>query len=1165
MKETKGYIEKIVVEGFKSYGMNRLEIPLGEGFTAIVGPNGSGKSNIGDAISFALGIATARMLRAKNLSYLIHTKDGQRAPYAYVEVHFNNFGAFPTEDSHVVISRKVYPDGRSVFRINGQWVREKDLKEFLAAAGIYENAYNVVLQGDVVRFVKMTPVERRKLIEEISGVGEYEEKKQKALADLGDVELRIRELRLLMDELEVHMEKLKEEVRKLEEYRELEERRRELQIKLLVKEAQQIKTQLETIESKEKVLREELASLRQQEEEKQGELNLLEEKLKELREKLLPHREMVGRLSQKLESISNRLQQIARTKEELLDQRTTLERQLEHLKHDADRLRIEKEDLAHQLIQREEELTEDEVMLEELQKTLQEKESFLKASFGELESVEERIKKLEGTLRHKKDQLSQLEIKIKDIQLRIERLEEELQNTERELESLKEGSKDSVLQKENFIQMLQKEEQMVILKKRELADLEDHLRKRREERENLLKEIAVLESKIRDLELTHLPFEDIRGVYGRVSDLIRVKDSLYIRAIEVAGGSRLSYVIVEDEDVAQECIRRLKELKGGRMSFIPLKRIRDVQLPPYPRVRGYVDFAIRLVEYDPRVEKAIKFVFGDTLVVEDYERAKAIGIGLYRMVTLEGELFEKSGIITGGYTDYGGYLGAESYRRKLEELLKRKERDDRALVELEEKVSTLRKEVLEKEGVIHILRRKIEELQERDKETFEKIKQLEIKLAKGKEYMRHLVEQEERLLLEKRSLEEEIPTLREKLDNLVLRRSDILQHYRSSGIEELRQHYERERKRIERKREEIFSLKLKLQQLEAEIQTLEKEIGLREVSLEEVSSRWNSLEEEEVALITERDRLEEQLRELNSTAYEMYRRKDALEDELRQLTSFLGMLRMEREKKEEELHQMDKEKVRWEERYEEIKGRLRELGFEGEGFEVQESFQKLRDQLQKLQSKLEALGSINMKAEEDYREYKERHQEYQERYSKLKEEKESIIRLIEELDTKKLKAFMSAYNSINRNLRRIFSQLSPGGTAYMVLEKEEDPLSGGIHLVVKPRGKEVQYLEAISGGEKTLAALSLIFAIQEYRPSIFYYFDEVDAHLDEVNARRVGELIRERSSYAQFIVVTLREVLASYAHRLIGVSSRGGTSRVFPLRNITQMVGSQELPDSPSS
>jgi len=231
--EGKAYIEKLVMEGFKSYGTKKREIPIGEGFIAVVGPNGAGKSNIGDAISFALGLSSAKALRAKNLSYLIFSKNGQKAQYAYVEVHFKNLGAFPISDENVVISRKVTKEGRSVFKINGVNVREKDLKDFLAKAGIYENAYNVVYQGDIVKFLKMTPLERRRIIEEVAGIGEYERKKEKALNDLAEVELKIKEIDLILEEIKTQLERLKEEKENLHRYKELKRKKWKLKLNYL--------------------------------------------------------------------------------------------------------------------------------------------------------------------------------------------------------------------------------------------------------------------------------------------------------------------------------------------------------------------------------------------------------------------------------------------------------------------------------------------------------------------------------------------------------------------------------------------------------------------------------------------------------------------------------------------------------------------------------------------------------------------------------------------------------------------------------------------------------------------------------------------------------------------------------------------------------------------
>ncbi|MEJ7619710.1 MAG: AAA family ATPase, partial [Aquificaceae bacterium] len=343
-------------------------------------------------------------------------------------------------------------------------------------------------------------------------------------------------------------------------------------------------------------------------------------------------------------------------------------------------------------------------------------------------------------------------------------------------------------------------------------------------------------------------------------------------------------------------------------------------------------------------------------------------------------------------------------------------------------------------------------------------------------------------------------------------------------------------------------------ELQMERESLQKEIGRKLAFIDSAQEEVKRLNQELERLQKKREESEEELKHVNMQAYELYRKKDKLEEEQRSLQSELGKLKFHEETIREELHRLGLERAKLEEKYEESLSKLRELSYEGEVIEVKEGYSKLKEELSKILRELSSLGSVNFKAEEEYREYEERYTEYQERYKKLKDEKESIKELIQEVETKKLKAFMETFQAIDKNLRGIFSELSPGGKAYMVLEREDDPFSGGVSLVVKPRGKEVQYLEAISGGEKTLAAISLIFAIQDYRPSPFYYFDEVDAHLDEANARRVGELIKERSKEAQFIVVTLREVLASFADKVIGVSGRGGVSKVFALENPAQLL-----------
>ncbi|EDP75675.1 chromosome segregation protein SMC [Hydrogenivirga sp. 128-5-R1-1] len=1151
----KAFVEKIVVEGFKSYGRELKEIPIGSGFVAIVGPNGAGKSNIGDALSFALGIATTKTLRAKNLSYLIFSRDGEKAPYAYVEVHFRNEGAFPVPDENVVVSRKVTKDGRSTFKVNGVTVREKDLKDFLSKAGIYENGYNVVLQGDIVKFLKMTPVERRKVIEDVAGISEYEAKKQRAINDLMEVDIKIRELKLLLEEIRIQLDKLKEEKDKLEKYRKLQEEKRDTEIAILSKEIKKFRSEEEKLSEELEGHQGRLAVIKEEIREKEAILSEKEEKLKELSDKLLPFRERVGKISSDIEHIGKEIDRKEHRREEALLEREKEEKALGYLLKDLENLREELGALREELELKEREYEELKAQEERAYNELRELDDKLKVSIEEAERAEEKEKQLKEYIEKKREEENSIRLKLKEIELKIERTHEDIEKLKEEKEETKRKIEESFGEVEKYRRMRAVEQDTLRQEREYLKRVEQELKETRKKIEEAIRGKAYVESKLASSEPLDVLFEGIEGVYGTVGDLITVKDPEHIRAVEVAGGGRLRYVVVEDENVAKRCIDFLRSRNLGRMSFIPLNRIRaDVNLPPYPRVRGAVDFAINLVEYEDRFERAVRFAFGDTLIVQDFESAKSIGIGNYRMVTLEGELFEKSGVITGGSQRSGGELGRKFYeeeRRKLdieEQELREKEQD--ILV----KLRAIRSEIAEKEGVLKVLEKKLSEFEELSKEGDRKLAEFDQKVSKAEEFIEVLRSQEEELRQRLKELKEDIEYSEEKLSNLILKRQDIINYYRSSGIEENRQEYERIKRRAEAKRAELEKAKLAFKDKESEIKSVEEEVQRKRAHLESLEAEAESLNKEVEELRAKREELENRVKDIEAQVYQFYKEKDRTEEEVRDLQAELGRLRVEEEDLHSKVGDVSANLSRVQQKLTDLEQRLEELNFEGELPEVKEGITKLKERLFKIERELEHLGNVNLKADEDYNEELERYQDYEDKHRKLQEERKAIKEMIEEIETKKLRAFTEAFENINKSLKKIFSFLSPGGRAQMMVENEIDPFSGGISLVVKPRGKDVQYLEAMSGGEKTLAALSLIFAIQEYKPSPFYYFDEVDAHLDEANAKKVGELIKEKSKEAQFIVVTLREVLATFADRLIGVSARGGISRVFPVENLSSLV-----------
>lgn len=1155
----KAYVDRIVVEGFKSYGRERKEIPIGEGFISIVGPNGAGKSNIGDAISFALGIATTKTLRAKNLSYLIFSRDGEKAPHAYVEVHFKNEGAFPTEEERVVISRRVTQDGRSTFKVNGNTVREKDLKDFLGKAGIYENGYNVVLQGDIIKFLKMTPVERRKVIEDIAGISEYESKKQRAINDLMEVNIKVRELKLLLDEIKIQLEKLKEEKEKLDKYKELQEEKRNTEIAILSKEIKKFSAEKESVSAELGEYRLKLDEIKERIRERESILSEKEEKLRDLSEKLLPYREHIGKISSDIEHIGQEIGRKETRREEILLEKEKEEKTLGYLLKDVENLREELGRLKEELTLKEKEYEDLKAQEESAYARLKELDDQLKVSIEEAQRAEEKEKQLKEHIEEKKRRENEIRVRLKEIEVKIEKTMEDIQKLREEKEETKRKIEESFGELEKYRRMRAVEQDTLKQERDYIKKVEEELKSIRAKIEEVIKAKGYVESKLASSEPLDVIFEGIEGVYGTVGDLISVKDPEHIRAVEVAGGARLKYVVVADENVAKRCINFLKERKLGRMSFIPLNRIRaDGNLPAYPRVKGAVDFAINLVEYEERFERAVKFAFGDTLIVKDFESAKSIGIGNYRMVTLDGELFEKTGVITGGSQRSGGELGRRFYeeeRKKLEiEEMDLREKEQDTLI----KLRALRSEIAEKEGVLKVLEKKLSEFESLSKEGDKKLREYDEKVAKAEEYIEILKEQERELEEELKTIREDIEYSEEKLHNLSLKRQDIINYYRSSGIEEKRQEYDRIKRRAENKRAELEESKLLCRDKESDIKGVEEEIQRKKAYIEALDKEFSDLGKEVEELKKKRSELEGKVKDIEAQVYQLYKDKDRTEEEVRDLQAELGRLRVEEEDLRSKESTASASLSRLEQKLSDLHQRLSEIGFEGELPEVKEGITKLKEKLFKLERELSHLGNVNLRAEEDYQEELTRYKDYDEKYKKLQEERKAINEMIEEIETKKLKTFMEAYEHINKNLKKIFSFLSPGGKAQMIIEDEIDPFAGGINLVVKPRGKDVQYLEAMSGGEKTLAALSLIFAIQDYKPSPFYYFDEVDAHLDEANAKKVGELIKEKSKNAQFIVVTLREVLASFADKLIGVSARGGISKVFPVENLSAVVREQE-------
>ncbi|AEH23829.1 chromosome segregation protein SMC [Pyrococcus yayanosii] len=1153
------YIEKLELKGFKSYGNRKVVIPFSKGFTAIVGANGSGKSNIGDAILFVLGGLSAKAMRATRISDLIFagSKGEPPAKYAEVAIYFNNEDrGFPIDEDEVVIKRRVYPDGRSAYWLNGRRATRSEILDLLSAAMISPEGYNLVLQGDITKFIKMSPLERRQLIDEISGIAEYDAKKEKALEELKQAEENLARVDLLIKEVKKQLDKLEKERNDALRYLDLKERLERARVALLLGEIKRLESMIDEGERKRAEIEEEARKIEVRLEElaraiveKEKELRKLEEELeREGGEGVIEVTRRIGDVRSKMElakrnvelakrEIEDSQMRLIRAKDEL---RKTLE-EIEKTKGAIVRWGKRKEKLIEEIRAREEERNALVVRLGEIDRTFAVAREEFDTVVKELEEARKSLYEGEARIKRAEEEKERLKAEILTGEARLPGLRERAENLRR----LVEEKRAEISELERRLSSITSKR---IRAEGELEKAVKELEKVKEELEKAEKELirAEAQSEVRgNRAVEALKSAGIPGIHGALAELIKVKDERHAVAIEVALGNRADHVVVDDEKVAEEAIKFLKANRLGRLTFLPLNKIRPRSVEAEVGVR-----AADLVEYDPRFEPAVKFALGDTVVVENMEEARPY-IGKVRMVTLEGELFEKSGAITGGYYRPRGLrVDTKELKAKVDALKARREA-------LEGRVNALRVELRALESQSFELRIKLSDL---EKELELARKDLEKVLAEERA-VREEIEVAKRRINELDTLIErergELAKLRGRIERLERKRDKLKKALENPEARELTEKIRAVEKEIAALREELSRVEGKLEGLESK---LDEELLPRKAALEEeiegLVNRINALKENirenEEAL----KRLEEELRELEIEEEKMKGKIKELRARRRTLEEEITALRKEKEELRNRLQTLQIEENTIKVKSAQLRIQLEEKRRELKHFdaalirsvkEVSLDLEVLRKEIEDMEAEIKALEPVNMKAIEDFEVVERRYLELKSKREKLEAEKESIIEFINEIEKEKKNVFMRTLEAIAKNFSELFAKLSPGGSARLILENPEDPFSGGLEIEAKPAGKDVKRIEAMSGGEKALTALAFIFAIQRFKPAPFYLFDEIDAHLDDANVKRVADLIKESSRESQFIVITLRDVMMANADKIIGVSMRDGVSRVVSL------------------
>jgi len=1169
------FIKKIEVNGFKTFGKKTMLL-FDKGFTAITGPNGSGKTNIIDAVLFALGEMSARKLRATNFSSLIFhgglNSNSRKKKKAKVVIQFDNSdGRLPTDTATVTVSREIDQEGHSIYRINGRKVSRSYALEILSMAGITPNGHNVVLQGTLTRLAEISSQERRRIIEDAIGIAQYDYEKAEAQKKLEAANIAIKTAMGQVGEVQKRIESLERERNDLLRYNFiLEEIRRLEAIKLSKtirdnqKKIDELSRRISDLEGKLEELRrrrEELRSRRRQIESELRRYSL--EQSEEKQDQILQIQIRIGELRSRLGELNSKISSGKSILDDLRKSRIDAERQIETFKNEMkecekriEQLTSERDALLKVIAERQSiydalssEIDETRSKLEEKNKEIREVERYLEQIRTETINIQSKQAKSQSKIDVYSERLRNLEEKKKDLGLSLKRLEEafkDLQNIQKEQKAQLDALRDSLARRTKRKSVLETQ----IKEAGRVADIAREAVVEFEARKELVEKFNTEERALQYIE--ELSREGvIEGIHGRLRDLIKFSKR-YERAIEAAASGWLNSLVVDDLDVAFTCVEMLKKTRLGRIKIVPLKglsRNKQLNLPKSEGVLGSVSDFVKCNEiYMP----AVSFVLGDTLLVRNENAALTVSRKGFRSVTPSGDVFEAGGGVESGFyrapLDFSSFVPSESSLKALNKavtaLRKLLAAREGHIQELEEEIAETQKEITRLSRSLGRLGSEIERVQKSIHEARLNLNRAESNLGN----LQDLLQKEELMLKEyesrRKELSEKEAMIQQKLSEMK----------KKIDLTELQG---RESKRGEIGKD-LFALKQKANKIEAQLSSLQSRVEMHWKELENASSRREKATER-ILLI------ENEIKQASKNRVEIQAEIEKLEKKKDVLSSFLLNVRKDAEKLTSKIDEIDGKLQTVEEEYEKIDVHLDEarlnfqtlslqmrryldqlnsLGYEKPLMETSIDIEKLDETLKTMKSELNRIGAVNQLASKQYEEQISRYKELSIRMNELERERMAIVKFIEEIERKKYNVFMEAFNKVNERLDRYFSKLTGGGNAALKLENPQDPFSGGVDMVVQFVGKPPILVSGASSGERSVAAVAFLFALQEFTPASFYLFDEIDAHLDAFHVERLGELLAEEADKSQFIVVTLKPEMVSKADKIYGVYGREGISHV---------------------
>ena len=1147
-----------------------MKIDFRPGLSMIAGPNGSGKSNIGDSLLFVLGTRSSKTVRADKLDDLIHNpangdKKVSRAEVKAVFVEDRDDESFET----VEISRTIEENGseiNSTYFINGKRSKHSEVDRFLENIGIQLDSYSFVLQGDINKFIYVSGNERRKLLESIAGIDAYNMRINSAKEKIDEIDKTILASETLRTEIEENIAVIEKEAEKLREYKKLNSDIVDLRATALSIQIRGIEIDLsghqQSMEESEKKIADIKAILDDLDKEREVLAQKRMEIEKGIGEKIQKELESIrkGIESKKLERARSEISasniNISIDKERALIETNT--GKIEEIDEEIDNLAKGFDEL----MKREEELKYRETSLRaqinqkiELQRN--KTEEYRKAT-DELTVIEKQLKENSTITEKIRREESEESKKFKGLETKLGIKEENLTNekyrlseTQWQLNQIKkdEGgnrSKNESLSKKYYelqsqIKELERERTETRSKMDNLGKEVERMRSEMGSRGFANKSIsAIMEAKARGA---------ISGIHRSIGELISY-DEKYALAVEAAAGGRLNSIVVDNEDVAQDCIELLREKKLGRVTFIPLNKI----LPGRPRGKALTiiqqDRTTSLLSQQVKCQdvyaNAIWYTFQDTVLVDSAEIAKKYMTGV-RIVTLDGDIFEASGAISGGFMNRSrttfNFSELDSKEKLLEDLRERFNSLDHDIRNLRQEYDDISKQLMdisksggEGKGKSDSLEAQLKESQKIRESLELEIQTLKIELKNSSASLEKLQE-----LITKE--EEKKASLEKRKNELYMIIGDNKEE--GNDLSEL----QRELEKISNEQTSTMSIKSSNQTTMKKISERKSELMMENDNLikniNAETTEKDRIEEEIAKFGNEIGRLEEEEEKLNENNRKIIQGLKEIERQLSDISQKSAGLESDMKNHENAVLTSKIKIQNFNEKLSALKEELRQNG--GNVIIDYSSAQKANSEIAIRMAKLQEIGAVNQLAEEDLKRDMQRKENLVEKIDILKREVDSLIKLMAELEEVKTRVLLDLYGKVKIEMREIFKRLTRGGDVDMYLSDESNPLESELLIKAKPKGTTYTKLQSLSGGEKSLVALSFIVAVQRIKPSPIYFLDEIDMFLDGTNAEAMGELLRENSNTSQIIMISLKNAMSKFANSLFGVTMNkaAGCTEIF--------------------